>query len=123
MRFLQFCGLILLGGLAGCSWQGAPALPPAEPQPLSPAAQFMVANTAGATAVIEDETFGGEVRVTLEDAFLSAAGETCKRATLLSAQHEAEIVVICHNGQGGDESSPGEWRLMPRVWGKGITTP
>ena len=109
MRFLQFCGLILLGGLAGCSWQGAPALPPAEPQPLSPVAQFMVANTAGATAVI--------------DAFLSAAGETCKRATLLSAQHEAEIVVICHNGQGGDESSPGEWRLMPRVWGKGITTP
>ena len=77
----------------------------------------------GATAVIEDETFGGEVRVTLEDAFLSAAGETCKRATLLSAQHEAEIVVICHNGQEGDGSNPGEWRLMPRVWGKGISTP
>ena len=58
-----------------------------------------------------------------EDAFLSAAGETCKRATLLSAQHEAEIVVICHNGQEGDGSNPGEWRLMPRVWGKGISTP
>ena len=85
--------------------------------------QFMVANATGATAVIEDETFGGEVRVTLEDAFLSAAGETCKRATLLSAQHEAEIVVICHNGQEGDGSNPGEWRLMPRVWGKGISTP
>ena len=40
-----------------------------------------------------------------------------------AAQHEAEIVVICHNGQEGDESNPGEWRLMPRVWGKGISTP
>ena len=117
MRFLQFCGLILLGGLVSCSWQSAPT------PPLSPVAQFMVANATGATAVIEDETFGGEVRVTLEDAFLSAAGETCKRATLLSAQHEAEIVVICHNGQEGDESNPGEWRLMPRGWGKGISTP
>ncbi len=123
MRFLQFCGLILLGGLVSCSWQSAPPPPPVEPQPLSPVAQFMVANATGTTAVIEDETFGGEVRVTLEDAFLSAAGETCKRATLLSAQHEAEIIVICHNGQEGDESNPGEWRLMPRVWGKGITTP
>jgi len=119
MRFLQFCGLILLGGLVSCSWQSAPTPPPVEPQPLSPVAQFMVANATGATAVIEDETFGGEVRVTLEDAFLSAAGETCKRAT----QHEAEIVVICHNGQEGDGSNPGEWRLMPRVWGKGISTP
>ena len=111
MRFLQFCGLILLGGLVSCSWQSAPTPPPVEPQPLSPVAQFMVANATGATAVIEDETFGGEVRVTLEDAFLSAAGETCKRATLLSAQQE------------GDGSTPGEWRLMPRVWGKGISTP
>ena len=40
-----------------------------------------------------------------------------------AAQHEAEIVVICHNGQEGDGSTPGEWRLMPRVWGKGISTP
>ena len=83
MRFLQFCGLILLGGLVSCSWQSAPTPPPVEPQPLSPVAQFMVANATGATAVIEDETFGGEVRVTLEDAFLSAAGETCKLLAVL----------------------------------------
>ena len=114
MRFLQFCGLILLGGLVSCSWQSAPTPPPVEPQPLSPVAQFMVANATGATAVIEDETFGGEVRVTLEDAFLSAAGETCKRATLLSAQHEAEIVVICHNGQEGDGLS-----VTQRFWRTG----
>ena len=123
IRLASIVLALLLGGLVSCSWQSAPSPPPVEPQPLSPVAQFMVANATGATAVIEDETFGGEVRVTLEDAFLSAAGETCKRATLLSAQHEAEIIVICHNGQEGDESNPGEWRLMPRVWGKGITTP
>lgn len=87
MRFLQFCGLILLGGLVSCSWQSAPTPPPVEPQPLSPVAQFMVANATGATAVIEDETFGGEVRVTLEDAFLSqrakpASGLLCFRRSM-----------------------------------------
>lgn len=113
MRFLQFCGLILLGGLVSCSWQSAPSPPPVEPQPLSPVAQFMVANATGTTAVIEDETFGGEVRVTLEDAFLSAAGETCKRATLLSAQHEAEIIVICHNGRKATKATPANGGSCP----------
>lgn len=124
MRLMYIpCLALLLGGLGGCFWQ-SPSLPeePAAP-PLSPVARFMVANTSGATALIEDDVFGGEVRVTVEDTFLSAAGETCKRATVLSAQHEAEIIVICHNGQEGDESDPAEWRLMPRVWGKGIATP
>lgn len=121
MRLFSVLCLLLLGG---CFWgSGAPLSPQPEPQPLSAVAQFVVANTAGATALIEDETFGGEVRVTVEDTFLSAAGESCKRATLLSAQHEAEIIVICHNGPEGDESDPAEWRLMPRVWGKGIATP
>ncbi len=123
MRFLHLSCLPLLLGLGGCFWQSAPLPPEPEPEPLSPVAQFMVANPAGTTAMIQDEAFGGEVRVTLEGSFLSAAGETCRRATVLSAQHEAEIVIICHNGQGGDESNPGEWRMMPRVWGKGISTP
>ena len=116
MRFLQFCGLILLGGLVSCSWQSAPTPPPVEPQPLSPVAQFMVSNSPGATALIQDESFGGEVRVSLEDAFVSAAGETCKRATLLSSQQEAEIVVICRS-EGPNQD---HWRLMPRIWGRGI---
>ena len=109
--------------LGGCFGQSQPPQPEFVPDPLTPVGRFMVANTPGATALIEDATFGGEVRITLEDTFLSAAGETCKRATLLSASHEAEIIVICHNGQDGDESNPDEWRLMPRVWGKGISTP
>lgn len=123
MRFLHLYCLPLLVSLGGCFWQSAPTPPEPEPQALSPVAQFMVANSTGAAALVDDETFGGEVRVTLEDTFLSAAGETCKRATVLSAQHEAEIIVICHNGQAGDETNPSEWRLMPRVWGKGISTP
>ena len=77
MRLLQLCCLsALLGGLGGCFWQSAPLPPEPEPQPLSPVAQFMVANAPGATALIQDDGFGGEVRVTLEDTFLSAAGET-----------------------------------------------
>lgn len=117
------CLALLLGGLGGCFWQSAPLPEETTAPPLSPVARFMVANTSGATALIDDAVFGGEVRVTVEDTFLSAAGETCKRATVLSAQHEAEIIVICHNGQEGDESDPAEWRLMPRVWGKGIANP
>lgn len=123
MRFFHLFCLSLLAGLGGCFWQGTPAPEQPQPQPLSEVPRFMVANSSGATGVVQDEAFGGEVRVTLEDAFLSASGETCKRATVLSVQHEAEIVVICHNGQNGDESNPDEWRLMPRVWGKGITNP
>ncbi len=106
----------LLLSLGGCFWKSAPALPEPEPQELSPVAQFMVSNSPGATALIQDESFGGEVRVSLEDTFVSAAGETCKRATLLSSQQEAEIVVICRS----EGPNPGPWRLMPRIWGRGI---
>lgn len=119
MRFSIFLTtqLLLLTCLGGCFWQTSPVAPPPVPQELSPVAQFMISNTPGATALIQDESFGGEVRITLEDAFLSAAGDTCKRATLLSEQHEAEIVVICRN------KTNDEWKLMPRVWGRGIPTP
>ena len=101
--------------LGGCFWQSVPVQPVSEPQPLTAVPLFMIANEPGATSVVEDEAFGGEVRVSLDETFTSAAGETCKRATLLSARHEAEIVVVCH-----DPSVEGEWRLMPRVWGRGL---
>lgn len=125
MFFLKKRSLVFLGILAflgGCSWKATP--PPAEPTPqeLSPVLQFMVSNATGATSIIDDAQFGGEVRVTLEDTFLSAAGETCKRATLVSGTHEAEVVVICKT-TAEDEigTTPDEnWRLMPRVWGRGI---
>ncbi|MEG2139210.1 MAG: DVU3141 family protein [Bilophila sp.] len=111
--------LLLMLCLGGCFGQSSPVVPPPAPPELSPVAQFMASNTPGATALIQDPAFGGEVRVTLEDSFLSAAGETCKRATLLSDQHEAEIVVICQNTAEPDAA----WKLMPRVWGRGIPAP
>ena len=55
-------------------------------------------------------------RVTLDDSFTSAKGESCKRATVLAGQREAEVVVICRNAEG-------QWRMAPRVWGQGIDTP
>lgn len=115
-RFAVFALVSLLVSLGGCFWHTSPAVPEPEPEELSPVAQFMVSNAPGATALIQDDTFGGEVRVTLEDSFVSAAGETCKRATLLSLQQEAEIVVICRNG----DQNIGHWRLIPRIWGRGI---
>ena len=114
-RFIPIA-LPLLLSLGGCFWNPPPVPQEPEPEPLSPVVQFMVSNSPGATALIQDETFGGEVRVSLEDSFVSAAGETCKRATLLSPQQEAEIIVICHS----NESGSGHWKLMPRIWGRGI---
>ena len=108
MRFLQFCGLILLGGLVSCSWQSAPTPPPVEPQPLSPVAQFMVANATGATAVIEDETFGGEVRVTLPQ----RAGRRRKQPRRMAA-HAPRVgqghfhAVACRHIQAPPSGAPG----------------
>lgn len=111
---LLFAALLL----GGCFWQSQP-VPEPEAVVQSPVVAFMAVNAPGASAVVIDADFGGEVEVTIEEAFVSAAGESCKRATLLSAGHDAEIVVIC-GGSEADGVSPEGWRLMPRVWGKGI---
>lgn len=118
-HYLMFLSIFVT--LGGCSWKAAPLAEPA-PQDVSPVLQFMISNTTGATSIINDAQFGGEVRITLEDTFLSAAGETCKRATLVSSSHEAEVVVICKTTteEKTTPSSEKSWRLMPRVWGKGI---
>lgn len=115
MNMIRLTALIVPLFLAGCGLWGDPPPPPEEAAPPSPVVAFMINNPAGTSEVLVDEDFGGNVRVTLEDVFLSAAGETCKRATLLSGGHEAEIVIICRNP---DET----WRLMPRVWGRGLSS-
>lgn len=98
--------------LCGCF--GAMRPEPAEPSlPPSPVLGFMIANAPGTSAVLSDPEFGEDIRVTLEENFISASGETCKRATLLSATQEAEIVVACR-------SSDGRWQLAPRIWGNGL---
>lgn len=101
--------------LSGCSLWSSPPLPPVEPTPVSPVVAFMRDNSPGTAGSLHDPEFGGEVRIHVEDEFLSATNELCRRATLLSAGHEAEVVIICR-----DNVDNAPWRLMPRVWGKGI---
>ena len=111
--FRTFATGVVVSFLGGCFWQAAP--PPVESSPPpSPVVRFMIDATPGTTAVLDDPLFGPDVRVTLETTFLSAAGETCRRATVLSAQQDAEIAVICRNLED-------QWILAPRIWGGGIT--
>ena len=85
---------------------------PIPETPLSPVPQFISMNNAGAQASIDDPAFGGVVDVMVEGSFTSASGRDCRRAVVSQPPHEAEIVVICRQGDG--------WELMPRVWGRGL---
>lgn len=98
--------------LCGCFGASKPE-PAAPSSPSSPVLEFITANVPGASAVLHDPEFGEDIRVTLEEDFTSAGGETCKRATLLSVAQEAEVVVACR-------SSDGRWQLAPRIWGTGL---
>lgn len=120
MSFRSLCSVPLLFTflfLSGCGlWGGTPDVPAVSPVPPSPVVAFMQGNTPGASTTLNDADFGGEVRVSVDDEFFSAVGELCRRATLFSAGHEAEVVVICR-----DSTAPELlWKLMPRVWGRGI---
>lgn len=98
--------------LAGCF--GGESTPP--PPPLGPVETFLINAAPGASTTVDDPQFGPQVHVLLEDNFVSASGEDCRRATVRSQRQEAEVVVICRDGQG-------VWRLAPRVWGQGLTPP
>ena len=100
--------------LAGCGLFTDPPPPPAY-QP-GPVEAYLISASAGESTTLDDPAFGKSVRVTLDDGFTSAKGEECKRATVLAGQKEAEVVVICRDGEG-------QWRMAPRVWGQGIDTP
>ena len=98
--------------LAGCF--GGESTPP--PPPPGPVETFLINAAPGASTTVDDPQFGPQVHVLLEDNFISASGENCRRATVRSQRQEAEVVVICRDGQG-------VWRLAPRVWGQGLTPP
>ena len=113
-RFLIPAALCLL--LSGCfanpfGTSPAPETPIPE-TPLSPVPQFNSMNNAGAQASIDDPAFGGLVDVMVEGSFTSASGRDCRRAVVSQPPHEAEIVILCRQGEG--------WELMPRVWGRGL---
>ena len=104
---------LLLGGCLGNPFGSAPAPEePAPETPLSPVAQFISMNNTGAQASIEDPAFGGLVDVMVEGSFTSATGRDCRRAVVSRPPHEAEIVILCRQGEN--------WELMPRVWGRGL---
>lgn len=98
--------------LTGCF--GGESTPP--PPPPGPVESFLINAAPGASTTVDDSQFGPQVHVLLEDNFISASGEDCRRATVRSQRQEAEVVVICRDGQG-------VWRLAPRVWGQGLTPP
>ena len=104
---------LLLGGCLANPFASAPAPEETVPAvPLSPVPQFISMNNAGAQAAIDDPAFGGMVDVMVEGTFTSASGRDCRRAVVSRPPHEAEIVILCRNGE--------EWELMPRVWGQGL---
>lgn len=84
-----------------------------EPVVEAPLLEFLATHEGGTSATLDDPEFGKGVRVFIEGAFLSASGQECRRATLLSRNGEAEVVVACK----GDD---GKWVLAPRIWGQGI---
>lgn len=98
--------------LAGCF--GGESTPP--PPPPGPVETFLINAAPGTATTVDDPQFGPQVHVQLEDNFISATGENCRRATVRSQRQEAEVIVICRDGQG-------VWRLAPRVWGQGLTPP
>ncbi len=106
---------LLCLALAGCSFFNRPE-PSLPPRQLSPVEAFIVSRTPGtpgATGMVSDPAFGDELRLVLEQEFLSAAGETCRRASLFSPRGETEVVIMC---RGAD----GTWVMAPRVWGQSL---
>lgn len=107
--FALAAGLCLTG--CGVFRDSPPSASPAPPP--TPVAAYMMEHQKGDTAVLDDPEFGEAIRVTMQDPFISAAGEECRRATLVARQREAEVVVICRKvGEA--------WKLAPRIWGQGI---
>lgn len=104
---------LLLGGCLANPFGSSdtPEVPIPE-TPLFPVPQFISMNNAGAHASIEDPAFGGLVDVMVESSFMSASGRDCRRAVVSQPPHEAEIIILCRQGEG--------WELMPRVWGRGL---
>ncbi len=106
---LRACAVLPLAMLAAC----ADTAPAPERPDYTPVVACLVAAETDSTTDLEDGEFGGQVSVRAGEHFTSAAGEECRRGSVLSAGHEAEVVVIC---KGGD----GYWRMAPRIWGQRV---
>ena len=105
--------LFLTLPLAACGFGESPQR---EETPPGPVESFMILSTPGQTSIVDDIQFGQGINVSVDEVFTSAKGENCKRGTVLAGQREAEVVVLCQDGQG-------RWIMAPRVWGQGISKP
>lgn len=101
--------------LSGCGFSSQPeAALPAAP---SPVREFIIQHQPGAAdsvGTVSDPEFGENLRIVLEQEFLSASGQNCRRASLFSAHGEAEVVIMCR-------AADGAWIMAPRVWGRGLS--
>ena len=106
---LKACAVLSLALLAAC----AGTTPPQEAPVYTPVVACLATAETDSLTDLEDSEFGGQVSVRAGEHFTSAAGEECRRGSVLSAGHEAEVVVIC---KGAD----GYWRMAPRIWGQRV---
>ena len=114
-RMTLLAGLFLAGcfggGPSGGFFGGPSSGPSSEPASLTPLVAFMSSAQPAASAQLDDPVFGNGISVTQEEAFLSASGEDCRRATVVAREREPEMVVVCRAGEGQ------AWKMMPRIMG------
>lgn len=103
--------LAFLASVSGCGI-GSSDLPPPPPV-YGPVAEFVIGGIAGAKTVVDDPEFGMDITVIIQDTFISASGEECKRATLLAQDKQAEIIAMCRKADA-------PWTMAPRIWGQGL---
>lgn len=109
--------LLLSVVLPGCGLFHSPQPEPALPAPVSPVREFIIRHTPGAAdavGTVSDPEFGENIRIVLEQEFLSASGQHCRRASLFSVHGEVEVVIMCRDDNGA-------WSMAPRVWGQGLS--
>lgn len=117
-RLLWLAPLLLFSFLlSGCGFFQSTQPEPTPPVPLSPVREFIIQHKPGSVesiGTVSDPEFGENLRIVLEQEFLSASGQTCRRASLFSVRGEAEVVIMCREDEG-------IWTMAPRVWGQGLS--
>jgi hypothetical protein len=71
---------------------------------------WIVGQAPGSRTVIDAPEFGGVVTVKVDSVYFSAAGLHCKRVQVFNGSPPGEPAAVC-------EKIPGEWILVPRIWG------
>lgn len=110
-KLLCLMCLAVLASLTGCGMMSSD--PPAPAPIYGPVAEFIISGGPGNTTVVDDPEFGNEITVIVQDFFVSASGEECKRATLLAQDKQAEIIAMCRKADA-------PWTMAPRIWGQGL---